>query len=137
MLSPAYASLLVIIITSQNALGSCQLRSCIELGEVVLSYTINRLNPVGNKGIMSNCIIQSVSIDALSASSISSDSETSSLTRSILSSMGAETLKFGNDTPVDLIHKNRFKKEFSKIFVKLLHPSSTRLNYYYVAALNS
>ena len=87
MLSPSYASLLVVIvITSQHALGSCQLRSCIKLGRTVLSYNINRLNPGGYKGIMTNNIIQSVSINAPSALSISSDSETSSLTRSFLSS---------------------------------------------------
>ena len=107
MLSPSYASLLVVIvITSQHALGSCQLRSCIKLGRTVLRYNINRLNPGGYKGIMTNNIIQSVSINAPSALSISSDSETSSLTRSFLSSnlylkwqiydwaIFSETLKF-------------------------------------------
>ena len=84
MLSPIYACLLVVI-TSLNALGSCHVRSYAKLGGLYLNWNIKQLNPLGNKGIMSNQIIQPVSPDALSASSISSDSETSSLTRSTLS----------------------------------------------------
>ena len=79
MLLIAYA---LLTLTSQNALGSCPLRSCNTVEG--LNQNIKHSCPLGNKGIMATNIIQPVSTDALSASSTSSDSETSCLTRSTL-----------------------------------------------------
>ena len=82
MLLIAYA---LLALTSPNALGSCPLRSCNKVEG--LNQNIKHSCPLGNKGIMATNIIQPVSTDALSASSTSSDSETSCLTRSTLTTL--------------------------------------------------